>query len=175
MAFNFPNTPTTNDTFTAGGITWIYDGTAWNIQTTAATLATETVPGLVEKATVAEVRSWTADTYADAANLIASAAEQTLSDGATVAFNMEAGWNAVVTLGGNRTLGNPTNANPGQSGRIRVVQDGTGSRTLAYAANWEFPGGTAPVLTTTANAQDVLYYDVISATRILVTWVGNIS
>jgi hypothetical protein len=31
MALNFPANPNTNDTYTSGGVTWEFDGTAWNI------------------------------------------------------------------------------------------------------------------------------------------------
>ena len=31
MAINFPNNPSTNDTFKVGATTWQYDGTAWNV------------------------------------------------------------------------------------------------------------------------------------------------
>ena len=31
MAINFPNNPSTNDTFKVGNTTWEYDGTAWNV------------------------------------------------------------------------------------------------------------------------------------------------
>jgi hypothetical protein len=55
------------------------------------------------------------------------------------------------------------------------VQDATGSRTLAFGTSYEFTNGVALTLTTTAAAEDVLYYDVISSTRILVTIVRNIS
>jgi hypothetical protein len=40
--------------------------------------------------------------------------------------------NFSVTLGGNRTLANPSNQTAGQSGTIVMTQDGTGSRTLAF-------------------------------------------
>lgn len=33
MAMNFPDSPSVNDTFTVGTITWKYDGTSWNILT----------------------------------------------------------------------------------------------------------------------------------------------
>jgi hypothetical protein len=49
---------------------------------------------------------------------------------------------------------------------IVITQDGTGSRTLAYGGYFKFPAGTAPTLTTTANAVDVLAYYVESSTRI---------
>jgi len=66
--------------------------------------------------------------------------------------------NFSVTLGGGRTLGNPTNQVAGQSGSLFVVQDGTGSRTLAYSSDWEFAGGTAPTLSTAASAVDRIDY-----------------
>lgn len=33
MAIDFPNSPATNDTFTSGGRTWQYNGTAWILLT----------------------------------------------------------------------------------------------------------------------------------------------
>jgi hypothetical protein len=89
-----------------------------------------------------------------------------LTDAATVAVDLSLGNFYTLTLGGNRTLGAPTNQTAGQSGVIVITQDGTGSRTLAYNSVWKFPSGTAPTLTTTANAVDVLAYYVESATRI---------
>lgn len=97
-----------------------------------------------------------------------------LTDGATITPNMNNANNFSVTLGGNRTLANPTNLTAGQSGVIVVTQDGTGSRTLAYGSNWKFPGGTAPTLTTTANAVDVLAYYVESASRITARLVSDV-
>jgi len=98
-----------------------------------------------------------------------------LSDGATIAVDLSLGNNFSVTLGGNRTLGAPTNQTAGQSGVIVVTQDGTGSRTLAYNSVYKFAGGTAPTLTTTASAVDVLAYYVESSTRITVTSLLNVS
>jgi hypothetical protein len=89
-----------------------------------------------------------------------------LTDAATVATDLSLGNFYTLTLGGNRTLGAPTNQTAGQSGVIVITQDGTGSRTLAYNSVWKFPSGTAPTLTTTASAVDVLAYYVESSTRI---------
>ena len=97
-----------------------------------------------------------------------------LTDGSTITPNMNNANNFSVTLGGNRTLANPTNQTAGQSGVIVVTQDGTGSRTLAYGSNWKFPGGTAPTLTTTANAVDVIAYYVESASRITARLVADV-
>jgi hypothetical protein len=97
-----------------------------------------------------------------------------LTDGATITPNMNNANNFSVTLGGNRTLANPTNLTAGQSGVIVITQDGTGSRTLAYGSNFKFPGGTAPTLTTTASAVDVIAYYVESATRITARLVADV-
>jgi len=89
-----------------------------------------------------------------------------LTDGATITPDFAAANNYSLTIGGNRTLANPTNLTAGQSGAIVITQDGTGSRTLAYGSYFKFSGGTAPTLTTTASAVDVLVYYVESSTRI---------
>jgi hypothetical protein len=98
-----------------------------------------------------------------------------LTDGATITADFADSNNFSVTLGGNRTLANPSNVVAGQSGCIWITQDGTGSRTLAYGADWEFTGGTAPTLTTTAGAVDCLVYAVQSATKITATLITNLS
>lgn len=98
----------------------------------------------------------------------------TLTDGATITPDFAVTNNFQVTLAGNRTLTNPTNLVAGQSGAIRIVQDGTGSRTLAYGSNWKFSNGAAPVLTTTANAVDLLVYFVESSSRITARLVGDV-
>jgi hypothetical protein len=97
-----------------------------------------------------------------------------LTDGATITADLAVANNFSVTLGGNRTLANPSNQTAGQSGVIVITQDGTGSRTLAYGSNWKFPSGTAPTLTTTANAVDVLVYYVESSSRITARLVADV-
>ena len=97
-----------------------------------------------------------------------------LTDGATITADFAAANNFSVTLGGNRTLANPTNQTAGQSGAITITQDGTGSRTLAYGSNWKFSQGSAPVLTTTANAVDVLVYFCESSSRITARLVSDV-
>lgn len=97
-----------------------------------------------------------------------------LTDGATITPDFAVANNFSVTLGGNRTLANPTNLTAGQSGIITITQDATGSRTLAYGSYWKFAGGTAPTLTTTASAVDVLTYYVESSTRITAKLVADV-
>ncbi len=95
----------------------------------------------------------------------------TLTDAASIAINLDDSNNFTVTLGGNRTLANPTGTPvAGQSGVIIAVQDGTGSRTLAYGSQYKFENGSAPTLTVAqANAIDVLSYFVKSSTEILIS------
>ena len=123
----------------------------------------------VSSASASETRAGTLTTKALSPGDVYNAfAEVTLTDAATIAVNMATFINAVVTLGGNRTLGNPTNAKVGQTGSIRVIQDGTGSRTLSFGANWKRAGGAAP-LSTAPGAIDVINYKVITSTYILYT------
>ena len=89
-----------------------------------------------------------------------------LTDASSIATDLALSNNFSVTLAGNRTLANPTNTVAGQSGSIFITQDGTGSRTLAYGANFKFVGGTAPTLSTAAASVDRIDYVVASATKI---------
>lgn len=86
-----------------------------------------------------------------------------LTDAATIAWDMSTGIHFTVTLGGNRTLGNPTNVTLNKSGRIEVRQDTSGSRTLGRGSNLKLAGGGSLVLSTAANAVDFLDYDVVAA------------
>ena len=98
-----------------------------------------------------------------------------LTDGATITPDFAVANNFSVTLGGNRTLANPSNLTAGQSGAIFIAQDGTGSRTLAFGTYWDFPSGTAPTLTTTAGAVDLLVYTVRTTTSIHASLIANFS
>ena len=91
----------------------------------------------------------------------------TLTDASTVSVDFSKGNNFSLTLGGNRTLGNPSNAVAGQSGYIAITQDSTGSRTLAYSSNWSFASGTAPTLTVGAGKTDLLAYYAQTSTQII--------
>ena len=73
-----------------------------------------------------------------------------------------------LTLGTNSNLNRPSNIAVGQAGTIFITQDGTGSRTLSFSSVFDFIGGTAPTLTTTASGVDRLDYIVYSTSRIQV-------
>lgn len=62
------------------------------------------------------------------------------------------------TLTENATLAAPLNPAPGRRFLLRLRQDGTGSRTLAFDAIFRFPGGTMPIVTSTADHTDYLSF-----------------
>jgi hypothetical protein len=65
-----------------------------------------------------------------------------LADGANIATDLALGSVHTVTLGGNRTLDNPTNKTIGQTHYWIITQDGTGGRTLAFGTDYDFDGFT---------------------------------
>ncbi len=135
----------------------------------------DTVAGLVIGTDIQAYDAATAKTNVNQSFSVAQRGSITaLTDGATITPDMNTANNFSVTLGGNRTLANPTNITAGQSGIIVITQDGTGSRTLAYGSYFKFPGGTAPTLTTAANSVDVLAYYVESSTRITARLVADV-
>lgn len=80
-----------------------------------------------------------------------------LTDGTTIDWNGATNGQVVaVTLGGNRTMNAPTNIVQYAMYVLRVAQDGTGSRTLAFNAAYKFGTAGAPTLTTGASKVDIL-------------------
>jgi hypothetical protein len=86
--------------------------------------------------------------------------EDTLTDGATITWNVIDSPVAKVTLGGNRTISAPSGTTPaaGQFIAITVIQDATGSRLLTWNSAYEFTADTAPTLTTTASKADLFVF-----------------
>jgi len=119
--------------------------------------ATEGATGVLDLATDAECYAGTDGAHAVTAEKIKDASVAvTLTDASSISLDWAAGINRETTLGGNRTLANPTNVQPGTWRSILFTQDGTGSRTLSFGANYVFPGGTAPTLSTGAADTDRL-------------------
>jgi hypothetical protein len=162
--------------FTGSGTAATYDLTAAGkaLLDDASASAQRTTLGLgtiatFDETTSAQYRANTVDKALSTDQVWAAADYVALTDAATIALDMSAGFNFSLTIGGNRTLDAPTNTKNGQTGAIVITQDGSGSRTLAYHANWKFAGGTDPVLSTAAGAVDILFYQVISSTSIFGT------
>ena len=84
----------------------------------------------------------------------------------TITLDFGASVHHSVTLAHNTTFADPSNEVAGQSGSIIITQDGTGSRTAAFNSAFKFVGGTAPTLSTAANAVDRIDYLVVAAGNI---------
>jgi len=84
--------------------------------------------------------------------------EDTLTFDATQDWDVRASPVAQVTLTANVTFDVPSNPTTGQYISILCIQDGTGSRTIAWNALFEFTGGTAPTATTTAAKGDLFTF-----------------
>lgn len=69
--------------------------------------------------------------------------------------NAQTSFVRIVLTGTNRVL-NMLNGRPGESVMVQVVQDGTGSRTIATYTDGLWAAGTPPTLTTAANGIDML-------------------
>ena len=90
-----------------------------------------------------------------------------LTSASAITIDMSVSNNYSLTLGHNVTFNNPTNQTAGQSGSLFLTQDGTGSRTAAWGTSgatseWKWKGGTAPTLSTAANAVDRVDYIILS-------------
>jgi len=95
----------------------------------------------------------------------------------TPAFGSGGGINEEITLVHAScpcTIANPTGVYAGLSGFLTIIQSSTGSDTVSWGGNWKFAGGTAPTLSTAANAIDVLPFYCRTTTFCAVTFVGNV-
>lgn len=116
--------------------------------------ATTSDEGLSEHGTTAEYRANSSDIRVLESNQVWDAmAEVTLTDAAPIVFNATLGIDFTVMLSGNRTLQNVSGtAIIGKKGRIRVVQDGDGARTLAFGTDYEFGDETPPTVSVGTDA-----------------------
>jgi hypothetical protein len=95
--------------------------------------------------------------------LEAGEVEAALTYGESIAWNWSTQPNAKLTLTGNGTLSAPTNLAAGKFAILRLVQDATGGRVLAFASNYK--GISDVSLTTDANAVDVLSFRGVDGTN----------
>ena len=98
-----------------------------------------------------------------------------VSYASTITLDFRTANNFSTTLTGNTTFANPSNISAGQSGVIFITQDGTGSRTAAFGSYWDFSDGTAPTLSTGADAVDMIAWIARSSTKISAQFTGNFS
>ena len=82
----------------------------------------------------------------------------TLTDGATINWDLSLAQVATVTIADNRTFAAPTNMVNGGFYALAVYQDGTGGRTLTWNSVFKWADGSAPTLSGTASAKDFFVF-----------------
>lgn len=87
-----------------------------------------------------------------------------LTFGTSIALDASKGNTFAVTLTASTgTLANPTNPVDGQTIRIRVIQDATGSRTIAFGTAYDFGATSAPTLSTGASKVDIIGFEYVAS------------
>ena len=134
----------------------------------------------VNVAATSDIWSGTASKVLDAGNVFNGAGALTALGGTasapTVDLNTGFNFTFTATTATNYTLQNPTNATKvGQTGCIFLIQPASGSVvTIAYSGNWKFSGASAPSLTATLGAVDMLCYIVRTSTFIVGTMTKDV-
>lgn len=128
-----PTNPSPGDTWFDGTTQHIWNGTQWVVIGQAGTSGSPSGARSIAPVLI----PWSANIIPDFSQFI----------------------NAYINVTGNFILGSPINVTPGQTGIIKLNQDVVGGHTWLVSPGWYFLGGTgAPVLSTGANAKDLLHY-----------------
>jgi len=140
----YPGAGIANSTGSAWGTSYTTSGSGTVVAlATSATLTTPTITGYTETA------------------------PSITNSGTAVTLSLSSGTVLSYTLTGNCTFTMPT-ATSGTSFILKLIQDGTGSRTATFTGV-KWPGGTAPTITTTASTG----LDILSFVCINSVWYGT--
>lgn len=136
--------------------------------TTTPSISLAVTPTGVLKASAGAISAATAGTdYVSPSTATTYTAQQnfgsgTLTDAASIAWNLNIAQAAKVVLttgvGPTRVLANPTNMVDGGTYILKITQSASGSNALTYGSAYKWPSGTAPTLSTGANAVDILTF-----------------
>lgn len=137
--------------------------TSWGVAPTGA--------AALPAATAAQVRAGTASGVAVSPLAQSEAVEfGVLTDAATVAWNVaEIGPNARVTLGGNRTIGAPSNLLDGVTYTLNIDP---ATYTPAWASIWDFGAQGAPSLPASVISKVTAQYDATAGKLQAGVWLG---
>lgn len=170
---------------TAGSIMWQsgVNGTSFSptgstgqyLQSNGTSAPTWTTPVIsVNTATSAQYLANSTSTGAlTPAGVWSAAGPTTVADSATVTLDLNTGINFSILLttgvGATRTIANPNNIKPGQTGWIAVTQSASGSNAVTFGTQWHFSTGTVTTVSNTANAVDLIYYTAVTNSYLLTT------
>lgn len=104
-----------------------------------------------------DIRTGTTDVALVTPGGLASAhAFVALADGATIPWDMAAGFNRSVTIAGNRIMSTPTNVRLGIPCCLALKQDATGGRTVSWSPAFDWGAAGAPTLSTAPGKTDII-------------------
>ena len=84
--------------------------------------------------------------------------QQTLTDAASIAWNLNLGAIAKVTVAASRTMAAPSGLRDGSIATLSIIQGGAGTNLITWDAVFKWPGGAAPTLSTAAGKRDVFTF-----------------
>lgn len=83
---------------------------------------------------------------------------QTLTDATNISWDLTNAQVAEITLGGNRTLSNPTNKQPGATYVLIVKQPAGANYSLTFSSDYKFPSDATPSVTAENGAVDIFTF-----------------
>lgn len=129
--------------------------TTWELP--LATVTVDALASTIAAGKVADARAFTWDMIYKGNAINVTSKVQTLTDGATINWNMDSGPVAHVTLGGNRTMAAPTNMRAGATYILRVNR--SGAYTIStWNACFKWQNGVAPSQSTTSGEIDLFSF-----------------
>lgn len=147
----------TNKTLTANSNNITATGLFSATTTVAVAAATAPSSGQVLTATSSTAATW--QTPSGSGSVVQT--KQTLTDTATISWNATTGSYASFTFVSNsRAMGAPSNLTTGGRYLLEIIQPAAGGpfTITSYNAVFKFPGGIVPVLSSSANAVDVMEF-----------------
>ena len=150
------------------------EGSNAKILTSSERSAVATISGKLgpsDVASAAQIRANTAGKVLDTTGAWGAAEFTTTTGGTTIAIDLGAFINTTIALASSRTLGEPTNAKPGQSGCIKIVATG-GPRQISKHSAYK---SATPFPLSLTDTTVYLFYFVVAADEVILNVVQDVT